>query len=214
MRLEPLSEAHADSLSRAFADDALWRYMGVGPFDDRASFSAWLDGAAAGQDPMFFAIAPRMEIDGEPAPAAGVLSYLRINAAHGVIEIGHLVFAPRLQRSAAATEAVSTLIDHAFDLGYRRVEWKCNALNTASRRAAARYGFQFEGVFRQAMVVKGRNRDTAWFSIIEGEWPAIKAAHQHWLEPANFDEDGRQRVALSTLTESLQVEGGPLKAGP
>ena len=148
-----------------------------------------------GADPLFFAI-----VDAATGRATGLASYLRIAPAAGSIEIGHLYFSPLLQRRPAATEALFLLMDQAFELGYRRLEWKCNALNAASRSAALRLGFQFEGIFRQATVVKGRNRDTAWFSIIDGEWPQLRRAFARWLAPANFDEKGRQRERLSTLT--------------
>ncbi len=201
MRLEPFSpEDHADALFAAYAEDAagvVWTYLPYGPFEDAGAFRAWAEAAMTGSDPLFFVIRPR---GAALAPAAGALSYLRVTQAHGTIEIGHLNFAPRLQRTPAATEAVFTLIEHAFALGYRRVEWKCNALNAASRRAAVRYGFAFEGVFRQMMVVKGRNRDSAWYAILDRDWPAVAAAYRVWLAPENFDELGRQRAALSSLT--------------
>jgi len=130
-------------------------------------------------------------------------SYLRIDPEHGAIEIGHLAFGPALQRTAGATEAVYLLARRAFDeLGYRRVEWKCNALNARSRAAALRLGFEFEGVFRQHMVVKGRNRDTAWYAIVDGDWPAVRAAFEEWLAPDNFDRDGRQRARLAALRKT------------
>jgi RimJ/RimL family protein N-acetyltransferase len=128
--------------------------------------------------------------------ATGIASYLRIEPAHGTIEVGHLAFSPLLQRTAAATEAMYLMMKHAFELGYRRYEWKCDALNAASRRAAERLGFRFEGVFRQAVVYKGRNRDTAWYSIIDREWPGREAAFLAWLDPTNFDSHGRQRRSL------------------
>lgn len=201
MRLEPLDASlHGAALFDAYAGaDAVWDYLPYGPFATKDAYLRWLEPMAASKDPLFFAICPR-----SGGGAAGVLSYLRVTPVHGVIEIGHLNFAPRLQQTPAASEAVFTLIDHAFALGYRRVEWKCNALNAASRRAAERFGFQFEGVFRQMMVVKGRNRDSAWFSIIDREWPALAEAHRQWLSPENFDADGRQRRALSELTAAAR----------
>ncbi len=159
----------------------------------------------AGQDdPLFFAIR-----DLETGHWAGVASYLRITPEAGTIEVGHINLAPELQRTRAATEAMALMMGHAFGLGYRRYEWKCNALNLGSRRAAQRLGFSYEGVFRQAAVVKGRNRDTAWFAAIDEDWPQLSAAFQTWLDPANFDVDGRQRVALSSLTARALVARDP-----
>jgi RimJ/RimL family protein N-acetyltransferase len=197
----PLSFAeHADALYEAYSADAegrLWTYLPYGPFADRPAFDAWLQASAASQgDPLFFTI-----IDHATQRPGGVCSYLRITPAAGSIEIGHLAYAPRLQRTTAATEAMFLLMRHAFELGYRRYEWKCNALNAPSRYAAERLGFQFEGIFRQAAVVKGRNRDTAWYSIIDQEWPALHRAFIQWLSPANFDADGRQRRSLTALRD-------------
>jgi RimJ/RimL family protein N-acetyltransferase len=141
--------------------------------------------------------------------AVGVASYLRIAPASGSIEVGHINFSPRLQQTPAATEAMYLLMKHAFELGYRRYEWKCDALNAPSRAAALRLGLSFEGVFRQATVVKGRNRDTAWYAAIDREWPGLDAAFARWLDPANFDAAGKQRVALSALTR-LSLQGGAL----
>lgn len=203
-RLEPLDAAeHAAALFDAFAEDAdgaMWRYLAYGPFGDRHVFDAWLAEHAAGPEPQFFAVIPR------DAAAAGLISYLRPEPAHGSIEIGHLSFSPRLQRTPAATDAVFHLIDHAFALGYRRVEWKCDALNAASRRAARRYGFVFEGVFRQMMVVKGRNRDTAWHAILDRDWPRLAPAYRAWLDASNFDARAVQRRALSDLTRAAGAE--------
>jgi RimJ/RimL family protein N-acetyltransferase len=142
-------------------------------------------------DPLFFAV-----VDAASGRAAGVASYLRIDPVNGVIEVGHLAFAPQLQRTRVATEAMYLMMKHAFSLGYRRYEWKCDALNAPSRRAAERLGFTFEGVFRQAIVYKGRSRDTAWFSVIDSEWPVLETAFLAWLDPDNFDADGRQRRSL------------------
>ena len=194
-RLEPLDpDRHADDLHAAFAADhegRMWAYMAYGPFPTPEDYRRWAGRAAANEDPQFFTILDR---DG----ACGVASFLRIDPANGVIEIGHIAFAPRLQRTAAATEALFLMMRRAFDeLGYRRLEWKCNALNAASRRAAERLGFTYEGVFRQAVVVKGRNRDTAWFAIIDADWPAIQQGFERWLSPDNFDADGRQRRSLA-----------------
>jgi len=197
VRLEPIDPArHAEPLFAASHDgdaDLLFRHLAYGPFASQEAFKAWLDGCAASTDPLFFAI-----LDSETATPQGMASLMRIAPEHGVIEIGHIWFAPRLQRTRLATEAIYVMSKHAFDdLGYRRLEWKCDALNERSRRAAERFGFTFEGVFRQHLVVKGRNRDTAWFSILDGEWPAVRSAFEAWLRPDNFDEAGRQRRSLA-----------------
>jgi RimJ/RimL family protein N-acetyltransferase len=197
VRLEPLDAArHGVSLFDAFAEDRdgrNWTYMPVGPFRDRTDFDSWLEMAEKSHDPLFHAI-----LDPGTGAALGFASYLRIEPAVGVIEVGFISFSPRLQGTAAATEAMYLMMARVFDeLGYRRYEWKCDALNAPSRRAAERLGFIFEGVFRQAMIYKGRNRDTAWFSILDGEWPAARAAFQAWLDPANFDTGGRQIRSLA-----------------
>ena len=198
-KLEPADPTrHSADLYAAQALDSQgesWTYLPYGPFASEQDYRVWMKNNCLGQDPMFFAI-----VDARTGRAVGLASYLRITPSAGSIEIGHLYFSPLLQRQPAATEALFLLMDQAFALGYRRLEWKCNALNAASRSAAQRLGFQFEGIFRQATVVKGRNRDTAWFSIIDGEWPALRAAFLRWLAPANFDEKGRQRERLSALT--------------
>ncbi len=197
--LEPADpQRHAVDLYAAQTLDARgdgWNYLPYGPFASALDYQAWMQATCLGQDPLFFAI-----VDSGTGRATGLASYLRITPAAGSIEIGHLYFSPLLQRQRAATEALFLLMDQAFALGWRRLEWKCNALNAASREAARRLGFSFEGVFRQAAVVKGRNRDTAWFSIIDGEWPALRAAFTRWLAAENFDEKGRQRERLSALT--------------
>ena len=192
----PLYEAsHAPT-----GDPTIWTYLYTGPYPDLESFSAELEQQAASSDPLFFAITR----PGDDTPL-GVVSYMAIVPEHGSVELGHIWFSPALQRTPAATEAIFLLIRHAFDeLGYRRVEWKCNALNQPSRRAASRFGFEFEGVFRQHRVVKGRNRDTAWFAITDGRWPAIRTAFDQWLGPDNFDSGGNQRESLSHLTASHQ----------
>ena len=198
-RLELLEPAkHAESLFTANRMDtrgANWTYLPYGPFADFAEYCAWMEQMCAGNDPLFYAV-----IDRATSEAVGVASYLRITPASGSIEVGHLNFSPRLQRTPAATEAMYLLMAHAFKLGYRRYEWKCNALNAPSRVAALRLGLSFEGIFRQATVVKGRNRDTAWYAAIDSEWPALREAFQQWLAPTNFDEQGRQRLSLSALT--------------
>ncbi|SIT80199.1 GNAT family N-acetyltransferase [Pontibaca methylaminivorans] len=212
VRLEPLSAgAHAGALFRAWrGHDNLWTYMGYGPFATEEDYRGWTEAMSSRDDPLFFAlrIVGGDEDGGGGGAIAGIASYLRIKPEAGSIEIGHLCFAPPLQRTPAATEALSMMMREAFAAGYRRCEWKCDALNIASRRAAQRLGFSHEGVFRQAMVVKGRNRDTAWFSVIDSEWPALAAAHRHWLDPANFDR-GRQREALSGLTAPLLAARDP-----
>jgi len=199
-RLEPLSMAtHADTLFEANSADTtarMWTYLPYGPFETRANYRSWMERACQADDPLFFAI-----IDGRTGKAAGIAAYLRIEPASGVIEIGHLAFSPALQRTTAATEALYLLIARAFALGYRRCEWKCDTLNAPSRAAAHRLGFTFEGIFRQAVVIKGRNRDTAWYSIIDTEWPARRAAFERWLAPENFDEAGRQRRSLTACAE-------------
>lgn len=176
---------------------AMWDYMSYGPFDSAGAFQAWLSERATLDDPYVYAVvAP----DGG---ALGLAALMAIREDMGVIEVGHIAYAPVLQRSRLGTEAQYLLARYAFEtLGYRRYEWKCNARNDASRRAAERYGFSFEGTFRQHMVVKGRNRDSAWFSILDSEWPARKAAFERWLAPANFDSEGRQRTRLAVLTNS------------
>ena len=180
-------------------DERIWTYLPYGPYETLETFEDRLHEMAASEDPLFFAIVALP--DERPL---GVASYLRITPQAGSIEIGHIWFGTPLQRTAAATEAIFLLARHAFDdLGYRRLEWACNALNAASRSAAERFGFTFEGVFRQAQVVKGRNRDTTWYSIIDGEWSEIRAAFETWLAPGNFDAVGRQRTSLRELTAAL-----------
>ena len=199
-RLEPLDvERHCAGLYDAYSADRegrMWTYLPWGPY---ASFEQFVAGTKTGLErPNFITFAVIDAASGQPV---GVASYLNINLTAGSIEVGGIAYSPALQRKPAGTEAMFLMMRRAFDeLGYRRYEWKCNALNAKSRAAALRYGFRFEGIFRQADVVKGRNRDTAWFSITDGEWPAIKAAFERWLEPANFDAAGNQRTSLSALT--------------
>ncbi|MCB1407671.1 MAG: GNAT family N-acetyltransferase [Rhodobacteraceae bacterium] len=207
--LEPVAWAHRDELFDAYVEDranAMWRYLPVGPFADAAAYGAWLDSARLAFDPLHFAI--RMA-DGR---LGGTLSLMRIDPRAGSIETGWLTFAPRLQRSREATEAVYRLMEWAFTAGYRRFEWKCNAANRASRRAAQRFGLSYEGVFRQAAVVKGENRDTAWFAAIDAEWPALKAAFETWLDPGNFDATGQQHQSLAALTDPILVARDPALA--
>lgn len=202
VRIEPLDpERHVEGLFAALREDRegrVWTYLPYGPFDTLGGYRAFVEAECLGEDPLFHAIVP--STDGRPA---GVAAYLRVDEEFGVIEVGHICYAPRLQRTPAATEVMYLLMRRAFDeLGYRRYEWKCDALNARSRAGAERLGFRFEGTFRQAMIYKGRNRDTAWFSIIDGEWPAVKDAFERWLDPANFDAAGRQRRRLAELRRS------------
>lgn len=205
-RLEALSpEAHAAVLHRAnAASDAIWDFLPYGPFASLPAYHRWMREAITGDDPVFYAIENR-----ETGAWAGVASYLRISPEAGSIEVGHINFSPALQRSRAATEAMYLMMRWAFDAGYRRYEWKCDARNLPSRRAAERLGLSYEGIFRQAGVVKGRNRDTAWFAAIDAEWPALRAAFETWLDPANFDAAGRQRERLRDLTGSVLVARDP-----
>ena len=190
--------AHAEALYEGTHGpdrEKLWLYMGAGPFSDRASFRAYLDKLAVSDDPLSFTI-----IANSDGRAAGHASYMRMAPEHRVIEVGNIFYTASLARSAAATEAMYLMAKHIFDdLGYRRYEWKCNALNEPSRRAALRLGFSFEGIFRQHMIQKGRNRDTAWFAMLDHEWPARRARFEAWLRPENFDESGKQRAALSAM---------------
>jgi RimJ/RimL family protein N-acetyltransferase len=180
------------------AEESLWRYMFDGPYKDAAEMRQAMEWAEGTDDPLFFTILRQ----GEERPL-GRAAYMRIEPDHGVIEIGGILFAPELQRTAAATEAIFLMACHAFDdLGYRRLEWKCDAQNEASRRAAARFGFAYEGVFRQHMVIKGRNRDTAWFAIVDGEWPGLRTGFEAWLAPENFDAQGQQKRSLEQCRES------------
>jgi RimJ/RimL family protein N-acetyltransferase len=197
-RLEPLEPAiHAAALYEAYAgNDSGWTYLTCGPFHSLESYRDWMDSVYAADDPMFFAILNH----GKPV---GVASYMRISPSAGSIEVGHVNFSPALQRSTVATEAMYLMMDTAFRLGYRRYEWKCDDLNAASRAAARRLGFSNEGTTRQATVYKGRTRDTAWHSIIDTEWPALREAFEAWLDPGNFDSAGQQRSRLSDLTSVL-----------
>lgn len=198
-RLEPLDPAqHAKPLFNAFQSEASaahWTYLPYGPFEALDKYRDWLEQQSQSTDPLFMTI-----VDQKDDAAVGLAAYLRITPASGSIEVGHLNYTPRLQHTTAATEAMSLMMAQAFELGYRRYEWKCDALNAPSRRAAERLGFTFEGVFRQATVVKGRNRDTAWYAVLDSEWPRLQAAFIRWLDPANFDASGRQRFSLSQST--------------
>jgi RimJ/RimL family protein N-acetyltransferase len=198
-RVEPLDPArHAEDLFAAYAADREgrnWTYLPYGPFASLRAFRDWMAKSCLGADPFFHAV-----VDQRSNKALGVASYLRIDPPLGVIEVGHIHFSPALQGTAMATEAMYLMMARVFDaLGYRRYEWKCNALNMASRRAALRLGFSFEGIFRQATIVKGRNRDTAWFSLLDKEWPDAKGAFEAWLAPDNFDAEGRQKRGLAEI---------------
>lgn len=197
-RLEPLNPSiHAASLHEANSLDVegrMWTYLAYGPFDTLEGYRSWAEEMCGRSDPLFFAI-----INRATNRAVGVSSYLRIDPPNGSIEVGGIVYSPLLQGTAAGTEAMFLMMERAFSLGYRRYEWKCNALNAKSRSAAQRLGFSFEGIFHQATVVKGRNRDTAWFAMLDKDWPNLKEAFQQWLHPSNFDESGRQRLSLSAL---------------
>lgn len=199
VRLEPLDPVrHGDDLYEAGSGpdmEALWRYLWDRPFTDRAAFGAWLEKAAASGDALFFAA-----VDRTTGRAEGRLALMRMDPANGVIEVGNILFGPRLARTRAASEAIFLLGKTVFeDMGYRRFEWKCDNRNEASKRAALRFGFSYEGLFRQHMVVKGQNRDTAWFAMLDREWPQRSGAFEQWLSPENFDRNGKQRLALSEL---------------
>lgn len=198
-RLEPLSaERHGADLHHAYRQDPtdrMWTYLTAGPFPDLEDYLIWARAAQASEDPLHFAV-----IDAATDRAVGTASFLRIDPVNGVIEVGWVTWSPLMQRTPVATEAMALMMARVFDeLGYRRYEWKCNALNARSRRAATRLGFTFEGIFRQAVIARGRSRDTAWFSILDSEWPAAKAAFAGWLDPANFDAEGRQIRALEAI---------------
>jgi RimJ/RimL family protein N-acetyltransferase len=203
VRLEPLDPAkHGDELWEACGEgkrDAMWTYMGIGPFADRAAFDAYLSKGAGSEDPLFFAIVPTAT-----GKASGVITYLRITPEHRVIEVGSLWFGQAMQGSPAATEVQYLMAKNVFEnLGYRRYEWKTNALNAASRKAAERLGFTFEGVFRNHMIMKGRSRDTAWFSMLAEEWPSVKRGFESYLDPANFDANGRHSKSLPECREPV-----------
>ena len=206
VRLEPLVVAHAESLHAANLvdrDGRNWDYLPYGPFDTLSAYQDWVGSMTRDGDPMFYAVV--RQDDGR---AVCVASLMRINPAAGSIEVGHINFSPLLQRKPGATEAMYLMMKWAFEAGYRRYEWKCNALNEPSRKAALRLGLSYEGVFRQATISKGRNRDTAWYAAIDSEWPALRAAFETWLEPANFDAEGRQKQSLSALTRPVLVSIG------
>jgi len=200
--LDPLKAGrHTEALWEAVrGHDELWAWLADGPYPDESGLRQSLVQKESGSAALFFALIPKSS-----ASAAGYASYMRIDQANGVVEVGNILMTPALQRTTAATEAMYLMARHVFeDLGYRRYEWKCNALNEPSRRAALRYGFTYEGIFRQHMIVKGQSRDTAWFSLLDHEWPARKRAFEAWLDPANFDAEGRQ---VKSLTEFAAVQG-------
>ena len=206
-RIEPLipdrdsiSLYEANSLDK---EGRMWTYLPYGPFASFELYRSWLRVSVLTSDPQFYAI-----IDKSTQKAIGVAAYLRIDPKNGSIEVGHLNFSPLMQKTAIATEAMFLMMQRAFNLGYRRYEWKCNALNKPSRLAAQRLGLSYEGVFRNATVSKGRNRDTAWYAAIDEEWPALQAAFKQWLEPQNFDAQGQQKVSLSSLTKDIVKNWG------
>lgn len=206
-RLEPLDcDRHSAALFTANAaddDGRSWTYMAYGPFPTLVSYREWMTATCLSDDPLFFAI-----IDLADSQPVGVASYLRMAPVSGSIEVGHIHYSPALQRTPAATEAMFLLMQRAFELGYRRYEWKCDALNAPSRAAAQRLGLSFEGIFRQATVYKNRNRDTAWYAAIDTEWPALREAFQTWLAPSNFDANGQQRTRLTDLTRPILKQVG------
>ena len=206
-RAEKLDPARhgADLWDAVRGHDALWTYMSYGPFADAAAFSAWLAERAKLEDPFSYVAVERVG-----GRAVGIATLMEVRPAMRVIEVGHIVYGPALQRTPLATEVQYLLARYVFEtLGYRRHEWKCNALNAASRRAALRYGFTFEGVFRAHQISKGRNRDTAWFAMLEDEWPARKRAFEQWLDPDNFDATGKQRLSLTALNQANAGSAAP-----
>ncbi len=205
VRLEPLGPGHVPALHAANrTDDRIWDWLGYGPFATEAGYGAWVASVAGQRDPVFFAL-----IDRATGRPGGVASLMRIEASQGVAEVGNICLAPAMQRTRAASEMVYLLARQLFGLGYRRFEWKCNALNLPSRRAAERFGFSFEGVFRNHMVVKGASRDTAWFAMTDGDWTCLRPAWEAWLDPGNFDAEGRQRLRLGPLTAPCRVASDP-----
>lgn len=202
-RMDP--DAHAADLFRAYSGhDGLWDYLPYGPFSSASAYHRWAKETATGGDPLFYVLRSR-----ETGHCGGVASYLRITPEAGSIEVGHINLAPEIAGTRASTEAMYLMMDWAFAAGYRRYEWKCDALNIPSRRAAQRLGFSYEGIFRQATVYRQRNRDTAWFSIIDAEWPALREAYAAWLAPRNFDAAGRQRERLADLTGLVRAASDP-----
>ncbi|MDF1856133.1 GNAT family protein [Pseudooceanicola sp.] len=204
--LEPMrADSHAALIYREMqGHDWLWDYISFGPFASASQYHRWMRGAEGQPDPHFLAIR-----DKDRGIWGGVAAFMRIKPAMGVVEVGSITFAPALQGARAATEAMALMMGWVFDAGYRRYEWKCDALNRPSRRAAQRLGFSYEGTFRQHMVIKGRNRDTAWFAVTDQEWPALKEAFSVWLNPSNFDAEGQQRERLSDLTRLVRLVDDP-----
>lgn len=207
-RLEPMkAKVHAEALFAAKStDDSIWDYLPYGPFADVSGYAEWVRSFEGSPDPYFYAIRNL-----ETGNLQGVASYLRIAPEAGSIEVGHINYSPALQKTRAATEAMYLMMRWAFEAGYRRYEWKCNALNLGSRRAAERLGLSYEGVFRQAAVMKGRNRDTAWFAAIDAEWPDLRLAFETWLALDNFAPDGQQCQSLSDLTAPILVAKDPAR---
>lgn len=202
--VEPLDVArHARALFDANGQDRdhrMWTYLFSGPFASFEEYERWLAERVASTDPLF-----RAFVDRASGNALGLGSFMRIDPHAGSIEVGHIAMSPVLQRSPAATEAMYLMMRHAFELGYRRYEWKCDSLNEKSRRAAERLGFTFEGLFRQATVYKGRSRDTAWYSVIDSEWPLLREAFERWLDRDNFDAAGVQRARLGDIRTALRA---------
>jgi RimJ/RimL family protein N-acetyltransferase len=196
VKVVPLdAAAHAGALYAGSREPELWRYLFNGPYTHQAEFREWLEGREKSEDPLFFTI-----LDAASGAPAGYCSLMRIEPAHRVIEVGNILYLPCLQRTVGATEAMYVLARYVFEkLEYRRYEWKCDALNAPSRRAALRLGFAFEGIFRQHMIVKEKNRDTAWYSMLDTEWQDRKRAFELWLGAANFDAEGRQKTPLSSI---------------
>ncbi|MEP4377595.1 MAG: GNAT family protein [Alphaproteobacteria bacterium] len=207
-RLEPLDvAAHAGDLHHHFGEDTDgrdWSYLPYGPFDSLGAFEAWMTDTCLDADPFFYAI-----VDTATGRAAGMVSFMRINPAHGSIEVGHVHYAPAIQRGRVTSQAMYLMMQWAFEAGYRRYEWKCHSFNRPSRVAAQRLGFSYEGVFRDHMIHRGRSRDTAWYACVASEWPALKAAYETWLDPDNFDAEGNQNIRLSTLTRPILVATDP-----
>ena len=206
-RVEPIDpDRHAAELYEANERDPsgrAWTYLFAGPFDSFDAYLNWMKSSCLGDDPLFHAI-----VDAKSGKAVGVAAYMRIDPKAGSIEVGNINYSPLLQRKPAATEAMYLMMKRVFELGYRRYEWKCDSLNAPSRAAAQRLGFSYEGMFRQAVVYKGRNRDTAWYAITDNEWPELDTAFSRWLAPDNFDAQGRQRLRLSALTALILKRRG------
>ncbi|ETS80853.1 hypothetical protein PFICI_08382 [Pestalotiopsis fici W106-1] len=208
-RLEPVATRHASALYQCLCRDSpveTWSYMAAGPFTGEEAFTRQIENLVVSKDPLFFTVMTQVDLPGLAAGSpVGYLSLMRMDEKNRGIEIGNVTFSAALQRTTVATEALFLAMRHCFEaLGNRRLEWKCDSLNAKSRRAALRYGFVFEGIFRKHFIVKGRNRDTAWFSIVDNEWPTIKGALEAWLRAENFDENGRQRRGLVEIRKELE----------